>query len=140
MSLHSCLISGIHSFHAQCNLARQLIEIAGFSIHDPLPITPHFIYAEITKIRHLESHTMIPQETGYLIPIARLENMPRITNIFQTQRMQGEVEVKDFAPHGRPQSHPFIPIPDNILDLFEKLGGHNMPLSDHVALNHEIFR
>jgi hypothetical protein len=143
MPLHSCLISGIHSFSARCNMARQLIETAGFSIYDPLPITPHYIFSEVSKIRHLESHTLLPQDTGYLIPIARLENMPRITNIFQTKRMQGKVDIKDFEPHGKLhnfQPNHFIPIPEHILNMFKELGGTDIPLCDHVALNHEIIR
>jgi len=143
MPLHSCLISGIHSFSARCNLARQLIETAGFSIYDPLPITPHYIFSEVSKIRHLESHTLLPQDTGYLIPIARLENMPRITNIFQTKRMQGKVDIKDFEPHGKLhnfQPNHFIPLPEHILNMFKELGGPDMPLCDHVALNHKIIR
>ena len=124
-------------------MVRQLIEIAGFSIYEPIPVNMHFIYAEMSRIRHLEAHTLIPLDTGYLTPLARLEGMPKITNIFQTQKMQGEIDAKDFAPHGRLhnfQPHPCSPLPDHILESFKKFGGKNMSLCDHVALIHEIIR
>ena len=143
MPLHATMIASIHCLKSRCHLARQIIEIAGFSIHEPIPVNLHFLYSEMSRVRHLEAHTLIPLESGYLTPTARLDGMPKITNIFQTRKMQGEIDVKDFNPQGRLhnfQPQPFSPLPDHILDSFKKIGGRTMSLCDHVALIHEITR
>jgi len=143
MPLHALMLRSIHSMEQRCNFFRQIIEIAGFSSYDNIPLGPHYLFAEISKIRHLEPQTLIPQNAVYITPLARLDNLPRIPSLNQTRKMLGEISQKDFERHGKLHGitpHPYLPIPTHILDTFPHLGGRHIPLRDHIALNYEMIR
>jgi hypothetical protein len=64
--------------------------------------------------------------------------LPRITYINRTKQNSKIIEPKDFAPKGKYENykpHPFVPLPDKILDEFKKLGGKHMAFCDEFALH-----
>jgi hypothetical protein len=142
MPLHSCLISSIHNYSSRCSLFKMLLEIAGFTIHDMIPIQQHYAYAEISKIRHLSGKDLTSRAFSEKGPLHRLESMPRITYQSKTS-MEKLVDPQDFAPNGKFSHvipHPFNPLPDQVLDEFKKYGGRQMPLCDEFALHTQFLR
>ena len=75
MPLHTMMIESVEHYASRCNLFKILLETAGFSIYDPVPIQPHYLYAEITKIRHLTSANLVPLMSHESSPYMRLEGM-----------------------------------------------------------------
>ncbi len=72
------------------------------------------------------------------VPVIRLDKLPRITYINRTKQNSKIIEPKDFAPGGKYESykpHPFVPLPDKILEELKKLGGKHMAFCNEFALH-----
>ena len=138
MPLHSLLNESVHHYASRCNLFKLLLETAGFSIYDPVPVQQHMVFSELTRIRHLNASNLIPIVSNDAGPFVRLDRLPRITYINRTKPNSKIIEPKDFAPGGKYETykpHPFVPLPDRILDEFKKLGGKHMAFCDEFALH-----
>jgi len=138
MPLHSLVNESIHHYASRCNLFKLLLETAGFSIYDPVPLQQHMVFSELTKIRHLNTSNLIPIVSNDAAPFKRLDKLPRITYINRTKPNSKIIEPKDFAPGGKYETykpHPFVPLPAKILDEFKKLVGKHMALCDEFALH-----
>ena len=44
MPLHSLLSESVHHYASRCSLFKMLLEIAGFSIYDQIPIQQHMVF------------------------------------------------------------------------------------------------
>ena len=143
MPLHTLLMESVNNYASRCNLIKLLLETAGFSIFDGMKIQPHAAYAELTRTRHIPGKYLTPHTIRDSPPLQRMEAMPRITYIRHTRPISGAVEPGDFAPEGRFHNitpHALIPLPDQVLDQFKKLGGRHMPFCDEFALHTNFLR
>jgi hypothetical protein len=136
--LHTMLIESIHNYIARCSLFKLLLETAGFTIYDDIPVNPNFVYSELTRVRCLNAQQLSTTLLTDSPPLHRLEPMPRVTNISRTRPMSKIIEPKDFEPanrFGNYKPHKFIPLDESILKQFPQLDGTQMPLCDQFALH-----
>ena len=141
--LHSQLLAAMLNYNERFNLFRNLIEIAGFNIHERLPAKVHQVYQELARTRHLDPYDLTDINYDIQMPLHRVDTLPLGLDRHPTRTPAATIQIRDFQTGGRlfnyrPET--FIPVPHQYLDKFPELGGRKISIIDHHNLHTEALR
>ena len=148
MPLHKFLQRAAFNAKDRFHLFKILVEMAGFSnsltILDDIPCDPHFVFMELSKIRHLDGANLTISYNPGSAPYARTEPLPKVPDYhISTKTPIGPIDPLDFAPHGR-FAHLQIsqnrPIPKEVFVQFPNLPTDKITVHDYVSLHKELLK
>jgi hypothetical protein len=142
MTLHHQLLLACHNYIERHNLFRNIIELAGFQLSDPIPADVHQVFQELTRVRHLDPYALLDVEEHVTNPFHLLDAIPvtpdRPSRISFPKIYPINFSATGIYRHYKPSI--FIPLPDEILNLFPSLSGSKISFSDHMRLHQEFCR
>jgi hypothetical protein len=71
--MHHQLLAAAHNYNARFNLFRNLIELAGFQITEPLPSDVHTVFQELSRVRHLDPFNLTDSRYHITNPLSRTD-------------------------------------------------------------------
>jgi len=140
MTLHHQMVLACHNYIERHNLFRNIIEMAGFQITDPIPADVHMVFQELTRVRHLDPYALIDVSEHVTNPFHLLDAIP-LTPDRPSRIPTPQINPEDFSETGIYKNFKpslMTPLPNKILNLFPNLSGTNISFSDHMRLHQEM--
>ncbi len=139
--MHHQLLAAAHNYNAPFNLFRNLIELAGFQITEPLPSDVHTVFQELSRVRHLDPFDLTDSRYHITNPLRRTDAMPTALDRRFTKSTSAAIKMSDFQEGGRIfqyTSNRYTPLPDAILEKFPELSGTKISIIDHHRLHQDV--
>jgi hypothetical protein len=141
MPMHHQLLAAAHNYNARFNLFRNLIELAGFQITEPLPSDVHTVFQELSRVRHLDPFDLTDSRYHITNPLSRTDAMPTALDRRFTKSTSAAIKMSDFQEGGRIFQYApskYVPLPDTILEKFPELSGTKISIIDHHRLHQDV--
>jgi len=141
MPMHHQLLAAAHNYNARFNLFRNLIELAGFQITEPLPSDVHTVFQELSRVRHLDPFDLTDTRYHITNPLSRTDAMPTALDRRFTKSTSAAIKMSDFQDGGRIFQYvpsKYVPLPDTILEKFPELSGTKISIIDHHRLHQDV--
>jgi hypothetical protein len=141
MPMHHQLLAAAHNYNARFNLFRNLIELAGFQITEPLPSDVHTVFQELSRVRHLDPFDLTDSRYHITNPLSRTDAMPTALDRRFTKSTSAAIKMSDFQEGGRIYQYTpskYVPLPDAILEKFPELSGTKISIIDHHRLHQDV--
>ncbi len=139
--MHHQLLAAAHNYNACFNLFRNLVELAGFQITEPLPSDVHAVFQELSRVRHLDLYDLTDSRYHITNPLSRTDAMPTALDRRFTKSTSAAIKISDFQEGGRIIQYTpnrYTPLPDNILEKFPELSGTKISIIDHHRLHQDV--
>ncbi len=139
--MHHQLLAAAHNYNARFNLFRNLIELAGFQITEPLPSDVHTVFQELSRVRHLDPYDLTDSRYHIINPLSRTDAMPTALDRRFTKSASAAIRMSDLQAEGRLFNYvpnKYTPLPDNILEKFPELSGTKISVIDHHRLHQDV--
>jgi hypothetical protein len=141
MPMHHQLLAAALSYNARFNLFRNLIELAGFQITEPLPSDVHTVFQELSQVRHLDPIDLTDSRYHITNPLSRTDAMPTALDRRFTKSTSAAIKMSDFQEGGRTFQYTpnkYVSLPDSILEKFPELSGTKISIIDHHRLHQDV--
>ncbi len=99
--MHHQLLAAAHNYNARFNLFRNLIELVGFQITEPLPSDVHTVFQELSRVRHLDPFDLTDSRYHITNPLSRTDAMPTALDRRFTKSTSAAIKMSDFQEGGR---------------------------------------
>ena len=139
--MHHQILAAAHSYNARFNLFRNLIELAGFQITEPMPSDVHTVFQELSRVRHLDPFDLTDSRNHITNPLSRTDAMPTALDRRFTKSTSAAIKMSDFQEGGRILQYTpskYVPLPDAILEKFPELSGTKISIIDHHRLHQDV--
>jgi hypothetical protein len=123
MPMHHQLLAAAHNYNARFNLFRNLVELAGFQITEPLPSDVHTVFQELSRVRHLDPFDLTDSRYHITNPLSRTDAMPTALDRRFTKSTSAAIKMSDFQEGGRIFQYTpnrYTPLPDAILEKISR--------------------
>jgi hypothetical protein len=141
MPMHHQLLAAAHNYNARFNLFRNLIELAGFQITEPLPSDIHTVFQELSRVCHLDPFDLTDSRYHITNPLSRTDAMPTALDRRFTKSTSAAIKMSDFQEGGHIFQYTpnrYTPLPDTILEKFPELSGTKISIIDHHRLHQDV--